>query len=412
MTIPAGWYDDGSGRRRWWDGSAWTQHTLAAPATPTTPAAPATPAAEADAAAVAAQHPASAENDDSTEASAAGAPADAAATVPLDDAAVDSTPTSGPATDSTPVDSTHPVGSPTVGAPAPPQDAAANAAFTAPWALPGAASTEQPTVPVSAAPGYPGSVSQPGWGAPNTYPGAAQPAWGAPVAAASPRRFPILGVIALGLAVLGAVLSCVPAIAIAGWAMLGLAFVLGIVSLFFRAPKWPGIAGMGVSVLGSFLAVAVVLISFGSTGTSPETGGTPIAPPTTAPSDGPTVPDDAEQVGWADLEVGQCIPYIDWEEDVYYVPVVSCDEPHTDEVYLTFDIDDGDFPGDEEVSRIADERCIAEFETFVGHAYADSVLDFYWSVPTQRTWRMGDREVVCIVYSYEDVTGTLQGAAR
>ncbi|KNY06564.1 hypothetical protein AKH00_11640 [Microbacterium sp. GCS4] len=153
-------------------------------------------------------------------------------------------------------------------------------------------------------------------------------------------------------------------------------------------------------------------MSFGSAGTSPETGGTPIAPPTTAPSDGPTVPDDAEQVGWADLEVGQCIPYVDWEEDVYYVPVVSCDQPHTDEVYFTFDIDDGDFPGDEEVSRIADERCIAEFEAFVGYAYADSVLDFYWSVPTQRTWRMGDREVVCIVYSYEDVTGTVQGAAR
>ena len=23
MSVPAGWYDDGSGRQRWWDGSAW-----------------------------------------------------------------------------------------------------------------------------------------------------------------------------------------------------------------------------------------------------------------------------------------------------------------------------------------------------------------------------------------------------
>ncbi len=26
MTTPAGWYDDGSGRSRWWDGSQWTAH--------------------------------------------------------------------------------------------------------------------------------------------------------------------------------------------------------------------------------------------------------------------------------------------------------------------------------------------------------------------------------------------------
>ena len=25
MSTPAGWYDDGSGRRRWWDGSQWTE---------------------------------------------------------------------------------------------------------------------------------------------------------------------------------------------------------------------------------------------------------------------------------------------------------------------------------------------------------------------------------------------------
>lgn len=31
MSTPAGWYDDGSGRQRWWDGTQWTDHFADAP---------------------------------------------------------------------------------------------------------------------------------------------------------------------------------------------------------------------------------------------------------------------------------------------------------------------------------------------------------------------------------------------
>ena len=33
---PAGFYDDGSGRQRWWDGAGWTEHRQGAPQPPAT----------------------------------------------------------------------------------------------------------------------------------------------------------------------------------------------------------------------------------------------------------------------------------------------------------------------------------------------------------------------------------------
>lgn len=43
-STPAGWYPDGQGGQRWWDGTQWTEHTQAAQgATPDEPAAPAEP---------------------------------------------------------------------------------------------------------------------------------------------------------------------------------------------------------------------------------------------------------------------------------------------------------------------------------------------------------------------------------
>lgn len=45
MSTPAGWYDDGSGRQRWWDGQQWTEHfaPVAAPSEAPAPVADAAP---------------------------------------------------------------------------------------------------------------------------------------------------------------------------------------------------------------------------------------------------------------------------------------------------------------------------------------------------------------------------------
>ena len=42
-NAPAGWYPDGSGQQRYWDGTQWTEHFAPAPAPAPAPATPATP---------------------------------------------------------------------------------------------------------------------------------------------------------------------------------------------------------------------------------------------------------------------------------------------------------------------------------------------------------------------------------
>ena len=246
--------------------------------------------------------------------------------------------------------------------------------------------------------------------------GAAQPL-GMHVPAASKKPIPVVGVIALSLSVVGVVLACIPAVRVVGGVLLGVGFVASLVSVFLlRGAKWPGIVGMVVGILGGILAVAVGLLTLGSTGspsTAPPAATSSSPQPSDAPSPEGTATAEAETVVVAELEVGDCLPLVEWEDEVYELPIVPCDQPHTDEVYFVFDAPDSDFPGDAELQTLATEKCDAAFGEFIGVPYADSELDNYWFVPTEASWkRMNDRTIQCIAFSYEEVTGTLEGAAR
>jgi hypothetical protein len=53
--------------------------------------------------------------------------------------------------------------------------------------------------------------------------------------------------------------------------------------------------------------------------------------------------------------------YDDNSEGVSDVPTVDCSEPHDNEVFATYDIPDGDFPGEEAIVAAAEEECIELF---------------------------------------------------
>ncbi len=195
MSTPAGWYDDGSGRQRWWDGTQWTEH-FAPEQQPAVPAAPEqwTPDAQTE------QY----------------------------------------------------------------------APYTPPTAQSPAAQTAV----------YPGLA-----GVPSTTP--------------AEKKTPLVGFIALGLAVVGTILAFFPPlVSIFGFFLLFVAFVMSIVGLFLKGnAKWPSIAGLSLSVVGTIIGIvmfviftvgAVQQLSDSTTVPTSSSSDAPSDAPSDTPSDGPT----------------------------------------------------------------------------------------------------------------------------
>ncbi|MFK4761579.1 DUF2510 domain-containing protein [Microbacterium sp. ZW T5_45] len=422
MTTPAGWYDDGSGRHRWWDGEQWTEHF--APEDDASPG-----SQDADAAGADSPNAESSRETPSDAAPLSATPADAGAAAPWESASVTASTDAAPGPtggQSAPL-SSAPLGEPAQTSvpepsvpaldwsnpPPPPQD----------WSVPPAPpedtapvipSPTEPVVPspvppfVPAAPGYgqlPPGYAEPGAYAPAGY---APDGYGVAAPASAPAPISVLGLVGLGLSVIGVILAFIPPTWVFSWVLLGVGFIVSLISLFFKARKWPGVTGLIVAFVGFIVAAVIGLTTFVSTAYDA------FEDPDFGSGDSSSAPEDidgAVMTPTLDLAVGDCMPYLESDEAPYEVPVVPCDQQHAEEVYYLVPFSGDAYPGEEQITAQSEEACIAQFQTFVGIPYEDSTLEYYFYYPTEDSWTNdNDRVSTCVVYSSTDVTGTLQGA--
>lgn len=161
---------------------------------------------------------------------------------------------------------------------------------------------------------------------------------------------------------------------------------------------------------------AVATFSILLTLTAAATGCTARFDITPQPDDDTSVADaKAEQTEDVfDLSVGDCLNTVAGDQ-VKDVPVVPCEQPHDEEIYFEFALDEAaEYPGQDIVVEQARSGCLEEFENFVGIAYEDSVLDYYPLFPTAEGWdSAGDRTVQCVAWDTTgQMTGSLAGARR
>ena len=101
------------------------------------------------------------------------------------------------------------------------------------------------------------------------------------------------------------------------------------------------------------------------------------------------------------------------DDEVDSLPLVTCDQPHDTEVVAVVTAEGEDYPGDEAIGKQAEELCVAEFEEYVGLAYADSMYQVGYYTPTSGSWQSGDREIVCTVYDPAGkIETTLESAGK
>lgn len=102
------------------------------------------------------------------------------------------------------------------------------------------------------------------------------------------------------------------------------------------------------------------------------------------------------------------------DDRVADVEVVPCGEAHDFEVFHAFAQPGDDYTSRNTLLAQAEAGCEPEFPAAIGISYGDSALEYRSFVPSEVSWRHGDRTILCAVYdpAVGTTTGSLFGAAR
>ena len=101
--------------------------------------------------------------------------------------------------------------------------------------------------------------------------------------------------------------------------------------------------------------------------------------------------------------------------EVTRIPGIPCTDPHDNEVYAVFDLDLPSFPGQEQITTLAQDACLERFVAFVGQEYEASILDLASIYPTSESFAsQNDREVICAVNHMDGrkLIGSMKGSGR
>ncbi|HUG86315.1 MAG TPA: septum formation family protein, partial [Euzebya sp.] len=97
---------------------------------------------------------------------------------------------------------------------------------------------------------------------------------------------------------------------------------------------------------------------------------------------------------------GDCIN-IPGGEEISDYESVDCEEAHDAEVFALPQHPDGEdapYPGVAALEAFANERCLADFEPYVGTDYDSSAIYYTLLTPSETAWdEAGDRELVCLL---------------
>jgi hypothetical protein len=204
------------------------------------------------------------------------------------------------------------------------------------------------------------------------------------------------------------------------WLPLILAFVFGILALKRIARSGQG--GRGLAITGMVLAgiwAVLIVIGIAAGAFTATTSGTPSAAPaapvgapavpgTPPPAGGTTPTTGSSSVNAIDLAVGDCVSQMGGSTSDVQLSVVDCAQLHQGEVFAEFTVTATTYPGDDALSKEAEDGCVSRLAGYSPAAVGDPSISISFVYPSAQTWAVGNREVECLAVTDPATTGSIR----